>query len=332
MNWIVFFYEASATWLEDQLQDDINDYLQYLPDMFQAFYIPVYKHHYAFCIFNKMLEKKYGAAIIKRMWDEFISYRSFEAIDRACNFYNSSFAYELTDFAIWNVYTGDKADTLHYYSEGNLFPSIQPMQAANLNSEVVFQDNAQNYSLNYYSISVKTNNNFVLEPTFESSQYWKCASVLEQTDNHFENQMTSGEGEQEFNLIVGDKLWLAAVHTTWSSSSNSNPYKLTVKTGDITNHSDDTVEIFPNPFKPEQATWVFFKYCIDSPSDNSVMSILNENGTLVKQIELGKQLCGQNTTKWDGKTKDGVNAASGVYLVLFQGNEIKKPSKFLLVR
>ena len=62
------------------------------------------------------------------------------------------------------------------------------------------------------------------------------------------------------------------------------------------------------------------------------MSILDENGMLVKQIQLGKQLCGQNTAKWDGKNGDGVNAASGVYMVLFQGNEIKKPFKLLLIR
>ncbi|MGA1868806.1 MAG: MXAN_6640 family putative metalloprotease [bacterium] len=81
-----WYMEATSTWMEDQVYDEINDNRQYLTDFFNSPEVSLdYEgddyHYYGTWIWNEFLETKWGQSTIKLIWDELDPYGSNRAID-----------------------------------------------------------------------------------------------------------------------------------------------------------------------------------------------------------------------------------------------------------
>ena len=138
-----YWMEMSATWMEDQVFDNINDYIYYLSGEFSIFNKPWLSlrnfeglHPYSACIWPMYLGEKFGIDIIKNIWTE-CSLKPgdnvLSATDQILNdLYSSSLNDAFREFTIWNYFTGDRAnpDILGFYSEGELFfdPSGNPIR------------------------------------------------------------------------------------------------------------------------------------------------------------------------------------------------------------
>jgi hypothetical protein len=112
--------EASATWNEDEVYDSVNDYFQYLGNVFSAPDKPLENSSYGGVVFAKYLSENYGGySIIKSIWE-----------CQAERFRNSINA---IDYAIRQSYSGENIGTLYggyaacnfnpaqYYREGKLW-------------------------------------------------------------------------------------------------------------------------------------------------------------------------------------------------------------------
>ena len=72
---------------------------------------------------------------------------------------------------------------------------------------------------------------------------------------------------------------------------------------------------YPNPFNPE--TWIPFQ--LESASDVTVR-VYSLDGSVVRELELGRREAGYHTSPrdaayWDGRNALGEAVASGVYVV-----------------
>jgi len=123
----IWWLEATAVLIEDEVYDDINDYINFLDTFFNKSYksIEIYdgNHEYAMSIFAKFIREKFGFEIIKKTFMQIETSGDkgyFEILDDLLkNDFNTSMQNELSEFAKWVIYK-DK-----FFEEGSLYPSIK---------------------------------------------------------------------------------------------------------------------------------------------------------------------------------------------------------------
>ncbi|MEA3296368.1 MAG: MXAN_6640 family putative metalloprotease [candidate division Zixibacteria bacterium] len=168
-----YWMEISAVWMEEEQYDNVNDYYTYLPYFFncpnaslQQFNGMMDQHPYGSAIFAIHLSEKYGRDIIKDIWlrcGELGLGPSFlkaadAAIDSASGG-TESWETNFSEFALWNYFTGSRADMIPDgvtgYSEKENYPGFP--------DEVI-------RTFNYYPIVVMCD---VLSPQHNGAYYLK---------------------------------------------------------------------------------------------------------------------------------------------------------------
>jgi len=135
-----YWMEMSATWMEEELYDGINDYYYYLPAFFrdphasiQQFLSAVDLHPYGAAVFPIYLREKFGPEIIREIWlrcgentgPDFLQV-SQDVIDSVTSG-ALDFATIFSEFVRWNYFTGSRAGIASAgagYSERANYPAI----------------------------------------------------------------------------------------------------------------------------------------------------------------------------------------------------------------
>ncbi len=170
-----YWYEMSATWMEEEIYDGINDYYITLPFFFnyprssiQQFSSFFDFHPYASCVFPIFLSEKFGRDIIRPIWLKCgqmgIGPNFLEAAQLVIDSVTGgaeSFRSVFGEFTLWNYFTGSRSAVIPPgvtgYSEKNFYPEIP-------DSEFI-----QVYQ---YPVGVPTNAN-PKNPTVNSATYFK---------------------------------------------------------------------------------------------------------------------------------------------------------------
>jgi hypothetical protein len=121
-----WFAEASATWMEDQVYNGINDYLRYVRRWVRLWETPLTASsikEYGSAVWNQWLSRRYGPEIVRKAWAGAIdakpggfSVSSYERALRAAG--SSGLGHDFTRFAaaVTEWHTGK------FFREGGLFP------------------------------------------------------------------------------------------------------------------------------------------------------------------------------------------------------------------
>ncbi len=121
-----FFYELTATYMEDEVFDEVNDNYNYLDEFFDSPHTSLKEnsfHMYSTFIFGRFLRLRYGPGIMPVTWDYIRYYGAGESVDSALTVFGSSFAEQFPEFTSWNYFTGTRDDGLHY-DEGANYPQL----------------------------------------------------------------------------------------------------------------------------------------------------------------------------------------------------------------
>jgi hypothetical protein len=133
-----WWMEASATWMEDVIYDDVNDYLGYLPfflgyswmglGSFSYNYGDARSYHpYGACLWPIYMTEKYNIDIIKEIWESCGAvggYNTLTSTENSLQARGSSLSKGFLEFAVWNFHSGNFADPVDFYSEGASFPEV----------------------------------------------------------------------------------------------------------------------------------------------------------------------------------------------------------------
>ncbi|MBD3401341.1 hypothetical protein GF420_00480 [candidate division GN15 bacterium] len=185
-----YWMEMSAVWMEEQIYDEINDYYAYLDVFFgnprssiQQFRNFLDLHPYASAIFTVYLVERYGPDIVRSIWERCsergagpdFEIAAQQIIDSA-SAGTESWASEFREFALWNYFTGERADKAPNgfgYEEGANYPEIPeeeigryfgyPVDVSSNESEYTPEHNAASY-LRFEAVSR-------IKPRF-----WECNS------------------------------------------------------------------------------------------------------------------------------------------------------------
>ncbi len=152
--WIM---EATATWMEDQIYDDINDNLQYLNDGANSFFknpeisldLSQDPFWYGKWIWLEYMETKWDQAVVKNIWLDYLS-KSGSGVDAITDVLldevllgeDTSLRKAFTEFATWN-YVQSELDGVTLYRDASLYDSVN---IANAQSTI-------GYNLDYSSAS-----------------------------------------------------------------------------------------------------------------------------------------------------------------------------------
>ncbi len=142
-----YWQEATAVWMEDQMYNEINDYIQYLPFWFSRpeysfrtfstdYTIDPYRSFrpYALGIYGLFLSKRfpnppYGYTVVRGIWENMATvagFNLFSAIDSALAPMGYNFLSSLQEFYQWNYFVGNNRplNMSLYAPEDSIWPTF----------------------------------------------------------------------------------------------------------------------------------------------------------------------------------------------------------------
>ncbi|MFA5792963.1 MAG: S-layer homology domain-containing protein [Candidatus Gracilibacteria bacterium] len=145
INWA----EATATWMEDNIYNDVNDYVNYLPDYFTYTDYSIFASisptgtlfEYGLSVWPKFLSEYYDTDTIQDIWDSYfgssVDYESdlriYDAVTEVIDENGDDLDSVFQDFALWNL-------DLSNYEEGSSYPEIFVIDAEETNTEYALID------------------------------------------------------------------------------------------------------------------------------------------------------------------------------------------------
>ncbi len=191
-----YWMEMSATWMEEQMYDNLNDYYNYLPYFYndprlslQQFNTYTDLRPYASVVFPIFLAEEYGPNIIKSIWQrcrtagpgpQFLSVAN-AAIDSA-SIGEEDWAVAFRHFTLWNWFTGPRADLAPAgvgFPERDSFPAFPDTMIASWNQYPVVQPAQNRFNPLHNGATFVSFNDLLLIET--DTTYWFCNSVLDST-------------------------------------------------------------------------------------------------------------------------------------------------------
>jgi hypothetical protein len=122
-----WFLEMISTWAEERLVDWANAYHRYLDDFFGRPEISLTSNAYANVIWALYQTEVFDDGVLRETLEECVQpwgANALAATDTALAGRGSSRAEAFSDFAVWNLFTAERDDGLHY-PEGGLYPPVR---------------------------------------------------------------------------------------------------------------------------------------------------------------------------------------------------------------
>lgn len=366
-----WWLEATATWMEDVVYDDVNDYLSYLPYFFGYPYMglgtfsyaygPRAYHPYGACVWPIYLSEKYPADIndniIKRIWEGCATepgYNVLNVIDTLMRFQSSSLEKAFLEFAVWNTKVGEYADPDSSYDEGESFPfpdtsvhigslSSAPMQFGGMAIP------PEHLGVNYVVVNTGYDKGGIgidFDGEDLTDAGWHVAALGHRQnyspwqDLDVDPFAGSGSGEwRNWHLY-----WDVTLVITVSGDSafyDSYDYNGTVwfdasLVGEGSPPGFELISAFPSPFViNDPSDEVTIRYSLDLRYDRDDISIwvFDLSGNRVRKIEnVTTDFGSQDGATWDGKNDNAEYVASGIYILHLEGAEKSSSMKIAVVK
>ncbi|MGB2805912.1 MAG: MXAN_6640 family putative metalloprotease, partial [Candidatus Zixiibacteriota bacterium] len=373
-----YWMEMSAVWMEEMVYDNVDDYVGYLANFYDhpewslktfSTEVPVEAlHAYGSCVWPMYLQERFDdTTIIKRIWEECAKVPGDNAIDcPGCPGGKSAtdivleekgYAFEeaFREFTVWNYFTGDRARTESYYSEGEAFPQVKVGDLHYHTTYPVFSPSGPNHPENLGS-------NYVV---FVPDAQLDTGGLRIEFNGHEGDFVVSAVGYKSYphapfdtSFIGVAKIydWMAydqvvmipAVVTRSPDDYWIYDYQAfhdSSLTGDyIPPEEDRVLQNYPNPFVITGETdRTFFPFILSSPSRVRI-DVFNLSGERIKTIRSKRDiiLSREEYTDlaslreldlfWDGRNEEGEYVSSGVYLYIFRTDRATEVKKIAVIR
>lgn len=339
-----YYYEFCSVWMEDVVYDDVNDYYQYLPTFFRRTNIPFntfdhFGHYLGQALWNHFLVKKYDDfSVIRRTWEIMQDDKPvLDAIDLSLKEKGSSFINDFSEFAVWNYFTGIRADPINFYDESTAYPEILLQGEFMITSDTTLVDSSLSLTHKYYKFTTQTSGVFEISGNLEDPEDWRFAAII--------SRPGSGNTFRLFNLLDGQNLGFSPNFTEIVvipiNLQILEEEDLTLLNSTYRSFTFDIkkvpfqgiTQIFPNPFIIERHERINIEFV---PADTEVLEvrILTAGGRVVKTATLNNGLSSLTPSSfiWDGTDDNNELVASGIYLVQLKKDNFLDIRKFAVIR
>jgi len=335
-----FWLEQSAVWIEEQVYDEVDDYLTYLPS-FSGFLTEPWlaldaangEHEYAGVLWPLFLEQRFDRDLIRIIWDRAETSRALEAIDEGLRSVGSDLASAFQEFTTWNVFTDMRADAERYYEEGASYP---PVELSGLHEPVLpgasdrlrfdgpripAGQYPEHLAANYILFVPDSSRHGGLRIEFTGiSGSWgvSVASSGAMGGGAADTVMTVPATRGSVTIEVPDwtryeTVMLVVASLEGTGAGYEYAYSATFDPGltDAARPIAASLTTFPNPFYLSGGP-ATVRYEVDRSGDVG-LDLYDVRGRKVRTLVDGVHSQGTFITTWDGTDDEGRRVASGVY-------------------
>jgi len=340
-SWLL---EITATWMEDIVYDDIDDYSRFYLNVPSGVFLAPHNsllledgaHEYSACIFAHHVSESYGVSAIHKVWEETIGGVSGEiALDSALTSYGTNLADVYANYCVWNYFTGSRANTnLPHYSEGASYPqTLIHRRTTNIPFELTNEALAPLSALGAYNLKIIGNHlSGSLDMTFGDpiGNPYRGKFILDSARNYslLSFDISSGEGSISLPQWQNvDSIIFIPAFVATNGSGVLFGYNGSIAPSGVSNNNGIPLEYslkqnFPNPFNP--ATTIHFALPEKSFVTLNVFNVLGEHiATLLSE----QRTAGVHSVRWEPN-----NLQSGVYFYKLQTEKFSSVKKLMLVK
>lgn len=335
--------EATAVWMEEVMFDEINDCYQYMPAWFdepEKALDANGNHWYGSFIFFEYIDEHLGGIpVIRRTFDYSVLKNSQKgdfshwAINRALEENGATFSSALNGMVIANRIMSSSFSAGDYaYEEADAYPVQGPTVFTNEYFTTGHEDTITSTGLERFAsqyISLVTSTPVKIELSNRSGPVTDLMMhvILKMDDGSY--KIISGPSLNVDPAGV-QSIYLAVV----SQDTVGDAWDYTVVFQDGRPGTNPLVpeefllsDPYPNPFNGRSQ---FSIYMFD---DRFVtIDVVDLAGRQVAQIWKGDLPVGNHILSWNGKTKRGARASSGVYFLVVRGTNTQEWKKLTLVK
>lgn len=322
----VWFHEITSVWMEDVVYHGENDYLNYLFSFDSQFQLPgtaltAYDNiMYSRGILGKYFAKRFGPNTMLHIWQNIRTVAPLPAIDLTLHQLPSSttLGVAFAEWALWNYYTGPRADSVTYYNEAALFPVMTETYYDLISPSQQVSGSLSCLATAYYGYVTGTDTVTValanLDTDCPSNSPAASPFTLTVSRNKPDDSYRAIEGNLYLRLDVANpSQWFA-----WTIGRQG-PGTTGVAEGSA----------FPNPFHPGEGGLLY----MPANADQGSLAVYSSGMELVYSASLQTQSrLGQRVFAWDGRTNRNTLSPSGIYLFVLTLPGRTVTGKFALVR
>ncbi len=327
----IWFIESSATFMEEVVAPDVNDYLQYLPSYFRHLDRPLDKSEggwvdYGKVLLLKLLGEEYGWDITRKIWEEIVHQRAMPAMEKILLDLNTDILSELSLLSVWIYFSGSRAIPGQFFDDADLFPqlrfcSINPV----LNElDTLLEDSLPRLSMRWYLAQNESSSpmNYLLQKEKKDELNKLNIVFINPSGDYF-----PVPASVSFNFPVEftvDTLAFGVITGNWLNEEMLR-FSLLTKPLQFLSDNDD-VHIYPQPL-------VLSKHhpslTFSNLPEEATIHIFTANGLLLKSF---MPPLGAHSYTWDLKTKSNQQVGSGIYLYRIVSPKGDKSGKFVVIK
>lgn len=240
-----WWQELTATWMEDVMFDDVNDYYQYQPFFFQSPETSLDQftfgslQPFAASVFGHYLQDVYGVDVVRDTWDTMATRTpatyEIEDVDTGLP---GGFAEVLPRFIVWNYLTGGR-HLAGYYEEGAVYQEVKPIRPTPVSGlSVTGSDRINHLASTYFAIDTKSlSGGLKVDLTLESGSTYEVI-VIHLRNGSPEVVYLPGNSITIANVSRYDEVVIAPLSTSLSGSNFDVDYTI-LNSGSLTQSTNE---------------------------------------------------------------------------------------------
>ncbi|MCE5249725.1 T9SS type A sorting domain-containing protein [bacterium] len=330
----IWWMEQTAVWFENEVWDEINDYLHYINDIFSDRDKPLNTHNnsfeYSACLFAFYIAEKYGNDTIRLIWRTFKDKQSgqLELLDSVLT---DGLGHAISDFTVWLYFTGYRANSKDFFSEADIIKYTVSPERFESSVPAVDSLDFRHYTFKYIEI-IPTKGlaaGDTLKYGFEDRDggAWQNQLILYNAPDDYTVEYLSWEKPTVPITKSFQKAVLVMANTSEHSKVYTYIFKIDIKSRTDVNEKPLPQPValnqnYPNPFNPSTT----ITYSV--PSETPVtLFVLNMQGQIIRILEDRRVEAGAHSILFDGS-----GLPSGLYLLRLQAGDIRITKKMTLLK